>query len=81
MGETYPDLQSTRFEIVTTGTGENVPLTSWSLGASRPGTPEQFAMPLEHPLQPWTVTVQYPAGQDAAARAVLLQAFVSQQPD
>jgi len=81
MGETYPDLQSTRFEIVTTGTGENAPLTSWSLGASRPGTPEQFAMTLEHPLQPWTVTVQYPAGQDAAARAVLLQAFVSQQPD
>lgn len=52
MGETYPDLQSTRFEIVTTGTGENAPLTSWSLGASRPGTPEQFAMTLEHPLQP-----------------------------
>ena len=81
LGERYADMQTSQFEIVTTGTGDNAPLTSWNLGASRPGTPEQFAMTLEHPLQAWTVTVQYPAGQETAARDILLQAFVSQQPD
>ena len=81
LGERYADMETSQFEIVTTGTGDNAPLTSWNLGTSRPGTPEQFAMTLEHPLQPWTVTVQYPADQETAARDILLQAFVNQQPD